>query len=118
MKNIIIILLLALPTMAFSQTQTEMNMMAAKDYLKADKALNATYKSVLKKHAKDVAFIKSIKAAQKAWIVFRDAEMLAKYPHKDEAMYYGSMFGTLWNSDLETLTEKRTKELKEYLREH
>lgn len=115
MKNIIIILLLALPTMIFSQTQTEMNMMAAKDYLKADKALNAMYQKVLKKHAKDVVFIKSIKAAQKAWIVFRDAEMLAKYPHKDEAMYYGSMFGTLWNSDLEQLTEKRTKELKEYL---
>ena len=118
MKNIIIILLLALPTMVFSQTQTELNSTAAKNYLKADKALNVAYQSVLKKHAKDAAFIKSIKVAQKAWIVFRDAEMLAKYPHKDEAMYYGSMFGTLWNSDLETLTEKRIKELKEYLTEH
>ena len=118
MKNIIIILLLALPTMVFSQTQTEMNITAAKNYLKADKALNVMYQAVLKKNAKDVAFIKAIKTAQKAWIVFRDAEMLAKYPHKDEAMYYGSMFGTLWNSDLETLTEKRTKELKEYLTEN
>lgn len=116
MKNIVIILLLALPTMVYSQTQTEMNTMAADDYRNADKALNYVYQSVLKKKVKDAAFIKSIKIAQKAWITFRDAEMLAKFPHKDEAMYYGSMFGLLWNSALKELTDKRTKELKAYLK--
>ena len=117
MKNIVIIFLLALPTLVFSQTQMEMNAQAAADYRKADKTLNVVYQSVMKKHAKDAAFLKSMKAAQKAWIVFRDAEMLAKFPHKDEAMYYGSMFGLLWNSELEQLTTKRTKELKEYLKD-
>jgi uncharacterized protein YecT (DUF1311 family) len=116
MKNIVIIFLLAMPTMAFSQTQSALNATAADNYRDSDKALNYIYKSVLKAQAKDAAFIKSIKAAQKAWIVFRDAEMLAKFPHKDEAMYYGSMFGLEWNSALKELTDKRTKELKVYLK--
>lgn len=117
MKNIIIIFLLALPMTVFSQTQMEMNAEAAADYRKADKALNTVYQSVLKKHAKEATFLKALKTAQKAWIVFRDAEMIAKFPHKDEAMYYGSMFGLLWNQALEELTTKRTKELKEYLKD-
>jgi uncharacterized protein YecT (DUF1311 family) len=116
MKNIIIIFLLAMPTMAFSQSQSALNATAADNYRNSDKALNYVYQSVLKKNAKDTAFIKSIKTAQKAWIAFRDAEMLAKFPHKDEAMYYGSMFGLEWNSALKELTDKRTKELKAYLK--
>jgi uncharacterized protein YecT (DUF1311 family) len=116
MKNIIIIFLLALPTMAFSQPQTALNATAADNYRNSDKALNFVYKSVLKAKAKDAAFLKSIKASQKAWIAFRDAEMVAKFPHKDEAMYYGSMFGLQWNSALKELTDKRTKELKVYLK--
>jgi uncharacterized protein YecT (DUF1311 family) len=117
MKNILIVTFLAMANIVFCQTQSQMNATAAADYRKADKELNAVYQSVLKKHAKEPLFIKAIKSAQKAWIVFRDAEMLAKYPHKDEAMYYGSMFGTLWNSSLEELTVKRTKELKVYLKD-
>ncbi len=117
MKNIVIIFLLAMPTMVFSQTQMEMNAEAAADYRKADKALNTVYQSVMKKHAKEPVFLKAMKTAQKAWIVFRDSEMIAKFPHKDEAMYYGSMFGLLWNQALEELTTKRTKELKEYLKD-
>ena len=116
MKNIIIIFLLAMPTLVFSQSQTALNATAAENYRNSDKALNYVYKSVLKAQAKDVAFVKSIKTAQKAWVAFRDAEMLAKFPHKDEAMYYGSMFGLLWNSALKELTDKRTKELKAYLK--
>jgi uncharacterized protein YecT (DUF1311 family) len=116
MKNIIIIFLLALPTMAFSQSQSALNATAADNYRNSDKALNYVYQSVLKKNAKDTTFIKAIKTAQKAWIAFRDAEMIAKFPHKDEAMYYGSMFGLEWNSALKELTDKRTKELKVYLK--
>lgn len=117
MKNILIIFLLALPMMAFSQSQMEMNATAAANYRKADKDLNVVYQSVMKKHAKDAVFLKSMKAAQKAWIVFRNAEMIAKFPHKDEANYYGSIFGLDWNSTLQELTDKRTKELKVYLKE-
>jgi uncharacterized protein YecT (DUF1311 family) len=116
MKNILIICLLAMPTMAFSQTQSALNATAAENYRNSDKALNYVYRSVLKAQAKDAAFIKAITAAQKAWIAFRDAEMMAKFPHKDEAMYYGSMFGLQWNTALKELTDKRTKELKAYLK--
>ena len=76
MKNILIIFLLALPMMAFSQSQMEMNATAAANYRKADKDLNVVYQSVMKKHAKDAVFLKSMKAAQKAWIVFRNADMV------------------------------------------
>lgn len=99
---------------AFSQTQLEINEEAFNNYKKADKELNAVYQKILKVYKSDAEFLKNLKASQKIWITFRDAEMLAKFP-KREPGYYGSIQPTCWSNYLKELTEERTKRLKIWL---
>ena len=118
MKKILIALLFVLPFMAHSQTQTEMNIQAAKDYKKADAGLNKTYQQVLKKYGENTLFIKELRAAQQLWVQFRDAEFKRAFPHYNEGnTYYGSMFSLEKSGFMETMTLERTKTLKLILKE-
>ena len=49
MKQIILTIFMFLPLIGFTQTQTEMNIEAAKDYQKVDKELNSVYQQIMKK---------------------------------------------------------------------
>ncbi|POT57787.1 hypothetical protein C3432_07545 [Citrobacter amalonaticus] len=57
---------------ANASTQTEMNTCAAAQYQAADKKLNATYQSALKRAAPPQREL--LKKAQIAWIALRDAD--------------------------------------------
>ena len=112
------LLSLALGTLALvvpsarSQTQAEMNHGACAQYKSADQALNATYAKVLKDYAKDPLFLAKLKQAQRAWIVFRDAHLAARFPKADKQTEYGSAYPTCRCAVLTELTEQREKELK------
>jgi uncharacterized protein YecT (DUF1311 family) len=95
-----------------SQTQAEMNEEANKNYKKADKELNTVYNAVLREYKTDTAFIKNFKKAQRLWVQFRDAQMDAKYPHPNE---YGSIFPTCYYTELQELTNERTKQIRIWL---
>lgn len=97
-----------------AQSQAELNQNAGNDFKQADKELNQVYQQVLKEYGKQVDFIKSLKASQKIWIQFRDAEMLAKYP-KSQQKNYGSVFPLCWSSYKAQLTRERTKTLRVWL---
>ena len=59
-------------------TQSEMN---TSDYpRKMDSVLNYMYNSILRDYKKDTAFINALKNAQRAWLKFRDAELLSIMP--------------------------------------
>src|SRR5687767_11940624 len=73
-------------------TQLESNDCAARQYQEADAELNRVYKAILEKHKEDKLFVEKLRAAQRAWLTYRDAEIEAKYPHAGEAHYYGSIF--------------------------
>jgi uncharacterized protein YecT (DUF1311 family) len=114
MKNIAFLFLLLFNLNCFSQTQSEINLEAYNNYKKADKELNEVYQKILKEYKSDTEFLKNLKVAQKIWITFRDAEMLAKFP-KREPGYYGSIQPTCWSNHLQELTEERIKRLKIWL---
>jgi uncharacterized protein YecT (DUF1311 family) len=114
MKNILFLFILIISTSSFSQTQSEINEEAYNNYKKADKELNVVYQKILNDYKSDTAFLKNLKAAQKIWINFRDAEMLAKFPDREPG-YYGSIQPTCWSNYLQELTEERTKRLKVWL---
>lgn len=101
-------------TIAFSQSQLELNQQEEKNYQKADKALNDVYQAILKEYKEDTAFTKNLKTAQRIWIQFRDAELKAKYPDRPEA-YYGSVQPMCWSIYKTALTEERTKALRVWL---
>jgi len=98
-------------------TQIEMNQCAYDDFLKADKALNDTYQVLIKKSKGDKTYIKALRKAQRAWIVFRDAELDAMFSCADEAinLCWGSMVGLLYPNAKAEITRERTKKLQYYI---
>ena len=100
-----------IPTPALAQSQMELNQTSCDAVKKADAELNAVYTAILKKNAGDRRFIDKLKAAQRAWVAFRDAEMGARYPAEDKSEY-GSAFNLCWCNALADLTKRRTADLK------
>jgi uncharacterized protein YecT (DUF1311 family) len=97
-------------------TQTEMNACADQDYIAADKMLNEVYQEILREYADDPAFLDRLRDAQRAWLLFRDAQVAALFPHQDEAQaYYGSLFPMCKASWLTELTQQRTEQLRLWL---
>jgi uncharacterized protein YecT (DUF1311 family) len=117
-KLLVLIIFTLLSVISYAQTQTEMNIQAAKSYDKADKELNRVYQQILKKYAKNTLFIKHLKAAQQLWVQFRDAEFKRAFPHFEEGnTYYGTMFSGERSAFKEDLTIQRTKTLKVILKD-
>lgn len=112
MKTLSLILaVLAMQLGAFAQSQNEMNAQAARDADKADKELNKAYKQLMATLDDDAA--KLLKASQRAWLAFRDAEGAFA---EDEARG-GSMAPMLLYGTVARLTRERTAMLKQRLGE-
>ncbi|MER2996495.1 lysozyme inhibitor LprI family protein [Pontibacter populi] len=114
MRTLLTIVFTLFATCSFAQTQAEMNQQAFASYQKVDKELNDVYKKLLTEYKSDPAFITNLKASQRIWITFRDAELKMKYPER-EAGYYGSIHPICRASYLEELTSERIKQLRKWL---
>ena len=94
-----------------AMTQFEMNQCAALEFRKADAELNKIYRQV----AKDAGAEEKAKlrAAQLAWIKFRDAHCeYVAFGNKG-----GSIYPTVYSSCLAEVTRGRTSQFKEILKE-
>ena len=98
-----------------TQTQSELDEQSCGRARKADVAMNATYAKILKEYADDQQFVTKLKATQWAWLAFRDAELEALYPKTDKQANYGTVYPMCRCSELQFLTENRTKELRRWL---
>src|SRR3954466_3505594 len=95
-----------------AQTQAEMNECQGREYKKADTALNAVYKQLMTK-LDDEGERTALKVAQVAWIKFRDADCeFAAYQNKG-----GTIYPLIYDGCLTTLTQQRTKQLRELLKD-
>jgi uncharacterized protein YecT (DUF1311 family) len=100
-------------------TQLELNACAADDFAKADKELNEAYAELLKDKGKDKVFVRKVRAAQKAWLTFRDAELEALFACEDQdpRVCWGSMYPMSYMSEKTRLTQERTQALRAILHE-
>jgi uncharacterized protein YecT (DUF1311 family) len=114
MKYILSIFLGLISLTGFSQTQVDLNNEAQESYKKADKDLDDIYNTILCEYKSNTIFIKSLKASQKIWITFRDAELKVKYPDTD-SRHYGTVYPMCVSIYLERLTRERIKTLKEWI---
>lgn len=89
-------------------------METAEAYKKADAELNEVYQQIRKAYAGDPSFLEALKASQRIWITFRDAELKMKYPDREPG-WYGSMHTMCISYYLTELTNERTTKLKEWL---
>jgi uncharacterized protein YecT (DUF1311 family) len=102
----------ATPCMENAVTQYDMNSCAGKNLEDEDLELKKVYQQVLKKYASDATLVSKLKASQRAWIAFRDAEMDARFPNPNG---YGSVF-PMCDADIKAdLTKERTKQLRVWL---
>ena len=99
---------------SYSQTQAEMNKEAYAEFNKADNELNEVYQKILAEYKTDTLFVENLKASQRIWIKFRDAELKMKFPDYPDKIY-GSIHPTCRAFYLMELTEKRTESLKIWL---
>lgn len=97
---------------AIPQTQADMNETAHVEYTGADAELNRVYRQVLEARKADLEFVLKFKAAQRAWIVFREAEVQALFPAADKRGAYGTVYPLCRWQALTELTRERTKQLK------
>jgi uncharacterized protein YecT (DUF1311 family) len=103
---------------AEASTQSEINACAHEDFRKEDDELNRVYREILKKYKDDPVFIKRFRAAQQAWLKFRDAQFEARFPHilNSRGQYnYGSVFPMCDNNYKAELTHSRIEELRLWL---
>jgi uncharacterized protein YecT (DUF1311 family) len=107
---------------ANAQTQADMNQCSYLDFEKADKALNAVYRTAVKsaqaadKQAAEmgehyVGAVNELKKAQRAWIDYRDGHCEGM---SREALG-GSMQSMLISGCQARMTEARTRELQELI---
>lgn len=100
-------------------TQSAMNDCAATEAKKADAALNAAYGELLSKVKENKTATEKISVAEKAWIVFRDAELAAEWPvgeGENPNALYGSVHPLCYYSELATMTWERVRALKDLMR--
>jgi uncharacterized protein YecT (DUF1311 family) len=100
-----------------ASTQLELNQCAGSDWKAADDEMNRVYKQVLDHYKQNRIAVEKIRKAQRAWVVFRDAQIEASYPVPDSMVQaqYGSMFPMCEAMQLTRLTLERTEQLKELI---
>jgi len=97
--------------------QMDMNRCFCDEYHKSDAELNRVYQQLLAANQESPLKVEKLKAAQRAWISFRDAQMEAFYPTtgEDPRLTYGSVYQMCYCMAQQTLTEDRTQQLKHML---
>jgi uncharacterized protein YecT (DUF1311 family) len=98
-----------------AKNQVEINQCGAGNQQVAERELNAAYQAVLKKMAADKVFLVKFRAAQRAWLKWRDAEMAAIYPADNPQSEYGSVFPMCWSAQLAELDRERTRQLRRWI---
>jgi uncharacterized protein YecT (DUF1311 family) len=97
-------------------TQDVMNSCARHEIETSDAELNRVYRELQIRYKDDPDFLMKLRAAQTAWIKFRDAQLEMKFPpHPKEPYYYGSVFPMCSMLYLHQLTSDRLDTLKDWL---
>ena len=124
-----VVLLAALPSLAQdsaqyracnqrAKVQMEINECASKEAARVDAELNEVYRKVLSEAADSPDAVVKIKAAQRAWMAYRDAYIEAMYPAKDKQTEYGSMYPMEVDQLTAKLTRQQVTALTELLRQY
>src|SRR5262245_16129559 len=93
------------------KTQLEINACHGQRRERADAEMNRVYPAALKRLEKDKKASDKLKAAQRAWLAFRDAEVAARFP-TGASSENGSVYPMCTASALTELTEARTEQLR------
>ena len=101
-----------LPCEKTAATQLEMNNCAHQEYVKADAEMNRVYKQLISVLAADQAKDQTkLREAQRAWVKYRDANCESESSLNEG----GTIYPMVYDMCLASMTEERTKRLKDML---
>lgn len=103
------------PCWKTAMAQNEMNRCADLDARAADADLNDVYQKLLSRLKNDDHSARKIRAAQRAWIAFRDAHLEELFPAEDKQGEYGSMYPMCYAQVATAMTKRRTAQLRNML---
>jgi len=101
-----------------AKTQSEMNACASDEAARNDVELNEVYRKLLSQATSQEEAVAKIKAAERAWIAYRDAYMDAMYPAKNKQAEYGSIYPMEADLLRAKLTQRQVTALKELLQQY
>ncbi len=101
-----------------AKAQTEINRCASDEAARVDTELNELYRKLLSQAASQEAAVEKIKAAERAWIAYRDAYVDAMYPAKNKQAEYGSIYPTEAALLRAKLTQRQVTALKELIQQY
>jgi uncharacterized protein YecT (DUF1311 family) len=102
------------PTLRSSaETQTTMTADACLELENSNAEMKRIHRQIIRYHKDNKRFITAFNKAQKAWSVYRDAQLAAIYPESPER--YGSAYGMCRCTVLNDLTRERIETLKKWL---
>ena len=100
---------------ALAQTQAEMDREACDEYKRADAELNRVYQQVVSEYRAEGLFVEKLRGAQRAWLVYRDAQLEVLYPARDPQRAYGDVHRMCRCQALTELTLERTEALRRWV---
>jgi uncharacterized protein YecT (DUF1311 family) len=95
-----------------------MNACASDKANRVDEELNRTYTVLLTKFNDNPTAGAKIRAAERAWLRYRDAYMDAMYPAKDKQTEYGSIYPMEFNLLVAKITRTQILALRDVLRKN
>lgn len=101
-----------------ANTQAAMTACASEEARLADDHLNEIYQKLLSSAGSRLDYIAKLKAAEIAWIAYRDAYMEAMYPAKNKQGEYGSIYPMEANLLRARLTLQQISALNDLLKQY
>jgi len=98
-----------------AKTQAELTACASEEAARADSELNEVYQKLLSQAASREEAVAKVKAAERAWMAYRDAYMDAMYPARNKQAEYGSIYPMEVDLLRAKLTQRQVTALKEFL---
>jgi uncharacterized protein YecT (DUF1311 family) len=98
-----------------AMTTDAMHRCADQDAREADTQLKKAYQLLLDKAKNQPRVVAKLKAAQRAWIAYRNAQLQAIFPSDKKQFAYGSMFPICYLKIATEMTKQRTSELRRML---
>ena len=102
---------------AAAQTQGDMDKKSCGEYKQSDAEMSRIYQQVITQYRADPLFIEKLRAAQRAWLVFRDAHVVSRYPAAVPRQAYGSVYEMCRCDLLTELTRQRADQLREWVKQ-
>lgn len=113
-RALLFALLVPVAALHAQRTQGEMNDSAYRSAYAADSTLRVVYRRLEAKYSKNPVALRKLRAAERAWVAFRDAQIEATYPLDDNM--YGSVQPMCLSTLREELTRARIAQLRAALR--